>query len=70
MKLESDIPLRGTASDELSVHYTHPCAGEVTGQGACWVKGVIVPLQQHWKTTEEEHWLTITVDIVVRELHN
>jgi len=32
---------RGTASDELLVHYTHPSAGEVTGQGACWVKGLL-----------------------------
>lgn len=32
---ESDVPPRGTASDELSVRYTHPCAGEATGRGAC-----------------------------------
>lgn len=33
--------LRGTASGGLSVHYTHLCAGEVTGRGACWVKGLL-----------------------------
>lgn len=39
--LKSDLPQCGTASDELWVHYTHLSEGEVTGQGACWVKALL-----------------------------
>lgn len=42
------VPLCDTVWVDLSVHYIRQYAGEETGPGACWVKGLL----ERWNNTE------------------